>query len=188
MNEITDEQLAKLVQDGDKEKFGILMERYEQKLFRYGRKFLASRYNVEDAVQEVFIKTYESIRSFDVSQRFSPWIYRIAHNTFVNALKKNIRNPLYLFDFDTLVSHPVYDDPASAEREQREMKAMIEKGLDKLPSHHREVIILYYLEELSYKEIADILRVPIGTVGVRLKRAKDALRKVYQELGLHYEQ
>jgi len=192
MNEIhadlTDEQLAILVQQGDKEKFGLLMARYESKLFRYGRKFLSNQDNIEDVVQEVFIKTYQNMKSFDAAQRFSPWIYRIAHNTFVNALRKTSRGPLYFFDFDTIISHPIYEDPAVFEREQVEMKKMIDRGLEKLSSNYREILILYYLEEQSYKEIADILHVPIGTVGIRLKRAKDALKKVYQKLGLTHEQ
>ncbi len=83
---LSDEQLAVLVQNGDKEKFGVLMERYQGKLFRYGKKFLSNEDNIEDVVQDVFIKTYQNIQSFDSTQRFSPWIYRIAHNTYVNAL------------------------------------------------------------------------------------------------------
>lgn len=185
--ERTDEELVKLVQKGDKEQFAPLVQRYEKKLFRYGKKFLSSRENIQDMVQDVFIKTYQSINSFDTTQRFSPWIYRIAHNTFVNALKKNIRDPLHIFDFDTLVSHPVYEDTTKLEKDQKEMRIMIEKGLDKLSAGYKEIIILYYLEELSYQEIADVLRVPIGTVGVRLKRAKEALKKVYKELDMTYD-
>jgi RNA polymerase sigma-70 factor (ECF subfamily) len=64
---------------------------------------------------------------------------------------------------------------------------MIEKGLEEVRPAYREVLILYYLDELSYQEIADVLRVPVGTVGVRIKRAREALRKVYEELNMHYE-
>lgn len=179
---ISDEQAALLVQNGDKDKFGLLMDRYKARLFRYGRKFLANEDNIDDVVQDVFIKAYQNIRSFDVSQKFSPWIYRIAHNTYINAIKKISRGPIYTFDFDTIafdtiVSHPVYEDPLIKETEEVEMKKMVEKGLDTLSSNYREIVILYYTEELSYKEIADILRIPIGTVGIRLKRAKEALKK-----------
>jgi RNA polymerase sigma-70 factor (ECF subfamily) len=180
----TDEELASEVQKGDTEKFGILMRRYEQKLFRYGRKFLSSRDNIEDIVQDVFIKTYQNIQSFDPTQRFSPWVYRIAHNTFINALKKEIRNPLYFFDFDTIMAHPVYEDPDAKEKEQKEIKALVDKGLDKLSPHYREIIILYYLEELKYKEIAEILHIPVSTVGIRLKRAKDALKRMWKETNI----
>ena len=175
--EPTDEQLALLVQKGDGEKFGILMDRYEKKLFRYGKKFLSDLDNIEDVVQEVFIKTYKNIQSFDPSQRFSPWIYRIAHNTFINAIKKNSRIPLNFLDFDIILAHTADDDPAVKERERKEMAEIIDKGLEKLKPSYKEIIILYYLEELSYKEIADILQVPIGTVGIRIKRAKEILKK-----------
>src|SRR6185369_9536005 len=102
--------------------------------------------NIEDVVQEVFIKAYQNIKSFDVSQRFSPWVYRIAHNTYINALKKHSRNPLYFFDFDTFIAHPVYDDPQVKEKEQQELSVIIEQSLDKLSPTYREIIILYYLE------------------------------------------
>lgn len=174
----TDEQLAVLVQRGDKEKFGILMGRYEQKLSRYGKKFLFSQNNVEDLVQEVFIKAYQNIQSFDPSQKFSPWVYRIGHNLFINELKKKMRNPLYFFDFDSFIPHPVYEDPAADEHDAKEVALLLKKGLKQLPPHYREIIILYYLEGLSYKEIADVLRIPPGTVGIRIKRAKDRLKKI----------
>ncbi len=184
----SDEAVVLEVQHGNKDVFGVLMERYEKKLLRYGRKFLSEKENIEDIVQEVFIKAYQNIQSFDTSQKFSPWIYRIAHNTFINALKKKSRNPLYLFDFDTLLYHPIYENPDDKEKDQQEMRVMVDKGLDGLSQKYKEIIILHYLEELSYKEIADVLRIPIGTVGIRLKRAKDALKKVYETLGLNYEQ
>lgn len=184
MEDRTDEAYAIAVQRGDKEAFGALVERYEEKLLRYGKRFLAERRDVEDIVQEVFVSAYRNIQSFDPSQRFSPWIYRIAHNAFVDGLRKNSRNPFTLVDFDTFVSYPVHDDSAERDRDQREIKTLIDRGLAKLSPKYREVLILYYAEELSYKEIADVLRVPIGTVSARVKRAKDELKKVYQDINL----
>ena len=183
--DFSDEELVQKVQSGETDFFGILMERYQAKIFRYGRKFLSSEENIEDVVQEVFIKTYENIQSFNISQRFSPWIYRIAHNTYINALKKQGKGPVYLFDFDTFVSHTVVDDTTSTEQEQKEMKIIVERGLQELPLKYREIIVLYYLEELSYKEIGDILQIPTGTVGIRLLRAKEMLKEVYQKLDIH---
>ena len=175
---VTDEELAVRVQKGDAEAFGGLMERYEAKLLRYGRKFLSDHDDVTDLVQEAFVRAYQHIQSFDSTQRFSPWMYRIAHNEFVSALRKRSRSPLTI-DFDALVSHPAYDDPAPREREQKEMRVLIDKGLEKITSKYREVLVLYFLEDLSYKEIADVLKVPVSTVGIRLKRGKEALRQVY---------
>lgn len=182
----SDEEVAKLVQKGDQEAFGILVERYEEKLLRYGRRFLSRSEDIEDIVQDVFMSCYQNLQSFDSSQKFSPWIYRIAHNAFVNGLRKNKRSPLVFVDFDAFVAHPIYEDPAPKEREQEEIKKMIEKGLASLSPKYREVLVLYYLEELSYKEIADIIKVPTGTVGIRIKRAKDALRSAYDQLNLNY--
>ncbi|HEV8677401.1 MAG TPA: RNA polymerase sigma factor [Candidatus Paceibacterota bacterium] len=179
---MTDEDAARLVQKGDRERFGILVERYEEKLLRYGRKFLSRSEDIEDIVQEVFMSCYQNLQSFDTTQKFSPWIYRIAHNAFVNGLRKQKRSPLVFVDFDALLAHPVYEDPVPLEREQTEVKKMIEKCLDTLSPKYREVLALYYLEELSYKEISDIIQVPTGTVGIRIKRAKEALKTAYEEL------
>ncbi|MFZ2523184.1 MAG: RNA polymerase sigma factor [Minisyncoccia bacterium] len=182
---LTDEELASLVQQGHREKFGELMNRYSGKLFRYGRQFLKDFDNIEDVVQDVFIKTYQNINSFDTSQRFSPWIYRIAHNTYINAIKKQNNGPLYLFDFDTIMSHTVVEeDPIIKEREQKEIKEMVERGLSQIEPKYREILVLYYIEDLSYKEISDILQVPIGTVGVRVMRAKVILKNKFDELGI----
>ncbi len=172
----TDEQIVARIQAGDKEAFGTILDRYEAKLVRYGHKFLARQEDIQDIVQDVFVSAYQNIQSFDTTQKLSPWLYRIAHNAFVNALRKKSRAPLSI-DFDTLVSHPVYDDPAESEREQRDMRAMLDKGLDKLAPKYREVLVLYYFEEMPYKDIAEVLQVPQGTVGIRLRRAKEALKE-----------
>lgn len=184
---ITDEMAATSVQRGDQEAFGILVTRYEEKLLRYGRKFLSSSEDIEDIVQDVFLSCYQNIQSFDASQKFSPWIYRIAHNAFVNGLRRHKRSPLVFVDFDALLAHPAYEDPVPREREQAEVKRMIDQSLKALGPKYREVLVLYYLEELSYKEIADIVQVPTGTVGVRIKRAKEALKQAYSKLNPDHE-
>ena len=86
--ERTDEEVAALVQKGDIDSFRILVERYDPKLTRYAKRFFFHGDDGKDIVQEVFIKAYVNIKSFDTARRFSPWIYRIAHNEFVNNIKK----------------------------------------------------------------------------------------------------
>ena len=78
MAEMTDEEIALRVQRGDADAYGTLIERYQAKLMRYARKFLVDSEDATDIVQDIFIKTYENIQSFDATRRFSPWIYRIA--------------------------------------------------------------------------------------------------------------
>ena len=184
LSQLSDEQIVLLIQQGDKERFGILMERYDKKLSRYGRKFLSRKENIEDIVQDIFISAFQNIKSFDVSLKFSSWIYRIAHNAFVNGLKKNSRSPVSFFDFDIFMPHIAYEDPIIKEKEYEKTKEMIDKGLDQLSSKHKEVLILHYLEEFSYKEMSDILQVPTSTVGIRIMRAKEALKKVYEKMNI----
>ena len=186
---VSDEQIAIQVQQGNSEAFGILMKRYTDKLVRYGKKFLSNSDNIDDIVQDVFIKTYEYIQSFDPKLKFSSWIYRIAHNAFVNGLKRQQRSPLLMpdFDLDVFISHYSYVDPKIEERDYAELITMIEKGLDALQPKYKEVIILHYLENMSYRDIGDILQIPIGTVGIRVMRAKEQLKKIYTDMHIDLE-
>lgn len=181
-NELSDELLAGQVQKGDAEMFGVLVERYEQKLSRYGRKFFSDGEDIKDLVQDIFLRSYENIQSFDPELKFSSWIYRIAHNTFVNYLKKKSRTPLIFVDFDTFLAHPVYEDPTEREREWKELEIMFAECLDKISIKYREILVLYYSEGMAYKDIADILKIPQGTVGIRVKRGREALAKACEQI------
>ena len=176
----TDEELALLVQGNNQEAFGVLMDRYQDKLLRYGRRFLTQDESIVDVVQEVFIKAYQHIQSFDASRRFSPWMYRIAHNAFINEIRRKKRDPLLYIDLDAVIDHPSYEFDPLADEERVEMQALMEKGLNALTPAYKEIIILYYIEGQGYEEISDILQIPIGTVGVRLRRARVKLKEYVQ--------
>jgi len=176
-NQLTDEELAKGVQQGEKYMFAELVERYEDKIMRYARRFLFNFHDAEDGVQEVFIKAYTNIRSFDATRRFSPWLYRIAHNELLNTLRKKQHEPIPFFDPDTLLPHPIAPDQTDNSIKAKELKELMSANLDKLSTKYREPLVLYYFEDLSYQEISDILQIPTSTVGVRINRAKQALRK-----------
>lgn len=186
MRDKTDEEIAAKVQSGDLESFSFLVERYEKKLKRYARKFLANPEDINDIAQEIFIKAYVNIKSFDIEKKFSPWIYRIAHNELVNLLKKKEKNPLPFFDADTLFPHPISKEETDRKTQSDEIKKVLDKCLNKIPSKYREPLLLFYMEELSYNEIAEVMRVPISTVGVRLKRGKRMLRNICDKLNLNY--
>src|SRR3989344_7878676 len=174
----SDEALAKRVQGGDAELFGLLVGRYEQKMLRYAKRFLFAAHDAEDLVQEVFLKAFTNIQSFDATRRFSPWLYRIAHNEFINAIKRKKNEPVPFFDPNTLFPHPVSPERADRELNERELKELLVQSLAKLSPRYREPLVLYYLEELSYQEIADVLHLPVSTVGVRISRGKQALRNI----------
>lgn len=173
---VTDEQIARRVQEGDANAFGVLMTRYEQKLLRYATRLLGDRDRGEEVVQETFIQAYRNIKGFNTRMRFSPWIYRIAHNRSMDELRRSTRSPLSI-DLDTLVSFPS-QERASDEAEQQELRRHLEQHLQMLTPHYREILVLFYLQELEYQEISDILRIPKSTVGVRLARARASLKKL----------
>ncbi|MEY4747258.1 MAG: hypothetical protein RLZZ416_307 [Candidatus Parcubacteria bacterium] len=184
MSEESDEQIAGSVQSGDIERFGELIERYQAKLMRYARKFLRDPEDAADIVQDIFIKAFENIQSFDAARRFSPWIYRIAHNEFVNALKKRASARIsFGFDADTLFPHLPAPEETDSATLDRDLRSILEAHLDELDSKYREPLILYYFESMDYREISDILAIPVSTVGVRLARARERLRAVAMRKG-----
>jgi RNA polymerase sigma-70 factor (ECF subfamily) len=174
----TDEQLAGKVQEGDTQAFNILLGRYRQKLLRYGNKFLLQPGDIEDVTQDIFLKAYQNIKSFDVSRKFSPWIYRIAHNEFINLGKKRKGEPLDFFDFDTFFPHPQSPDTSEKDLDEKHTRAVLGQFLDRLSAKYREPLVLYYIEGLDYRDIAEVLRIPVGAVGVRLNRAKKKLKDI----------
>lgn len=176
----TDEAIAEEVQRGNRERYGLLVERYEQKMSRYVRRFLYDADDAADVVQDVFVKAYINIKSFDIKQRFSPWMYRIAHNECINSIKKKKREPLPFFDADALFPHPVARERADDEMQVKQIRLALDRCLKELDAKYREPLILYYFEELEYREISDILRIPVSTVGVRLNRGRVILKERYE--------
>ena len=183
----TDEEIAAQVQNGDIEAFRELMERYEPKMARYARRFLFDGDEASDLLQEIFIKAYTNIKSFDLTRRFSPWIYRIAHNEFVNALKKKKkdRGLISLFYVDVLFPHPVAKETADGEVNRKEFKKALDRSMEEIDPKYREPLTLYYYDEMDYREIAEIMRLPVSTVGVRLQRGKNLLRKLIEDNNNH---
>jgi|JI10StandDraft_1071094.scaffolds.fasta_scaffold1096090_1 RNA polymerase sigma-70 factor (ECF subfamily) len=182
----SDEALADRVKRGENTAFDELVVRYEEKLLRYGRRFLARSEDIEDSVQDVFLRAYMNMQSFKAGERFSPWIYRIAHNAFVNVLRKHAHRSFQFIDFDTFISPLSATEELFTQDELTALRLSIESGLSKIDPKYREVLILHYFEELPYAEIADILQIPKGTVGVRLRRGREALRLNESTLTQHY--
>ena len=179
---LTDEAIAVQVQEGNTSAFGLLVERFEAKMIRYGRRFLFGHEDCEDLVQEIFLKAYVNMQGFDAKRRFSPWLYRIAHNEFLNAIKKKGREPVPFFDPDALFPHPISKETADGNLQKEEMKTALDRCLHELDPKYREPLVLYYFEDLDYQTIGQVLRLPVSTVGVRIKRGKAALQKIHSQI------
>lgn len=186
MTILTDEEIAKRVQGEDTNSFGILVERYEKRITRYGRKFLSGNEDIQDIVQDIFLKAYTNIQSFDTERKFSSWLYRIAHNEFVNALKKRKKYAVFFFDLDTVFPQLFSKETTDGKVHTREIQDMLSRCLDKLGPKYREPLILYYFEDMNYREISEVLHMPSSTVGVRLKRGKQMLRHIYDKLNKNH--
>ncbi len=174
--EKSDEEIVLMVKEGNKEAFGIIVDRYLLKIKRYAKKFIFDRADVDDLVQDVFLKAYINIFSFDDEKKFSPWIYRIAHNEFINAVRKKMREKLFPVDFD--VFFPYLEAKENVEKDLDALfdQKFLDENLQKLDTKYKEIIILFFYENLSYQEIADVLEIPVSTVGARLGRAKEKLK------------
>lgn len=177
--ETTDEELVVLTR-GDAQQYLHLMRRYEPKLMRYVQRIISfTKEEAEDVVQETFIKTYQNLNDFDTALKFSSWIYRIAHNEAVNALRKSSRFPKVPHTEDEEFHMEFIADALDLEEEmgKKMERERVQSALATLPEKYREVLILKFLEEKSYEEISDILQKPVGTVGTLINRAKVKLKE-----------
>jgi len=178
---LSDERLIANIREKDRELYGEIIRRYQTKLGHYLKKFIRSHDELEDVLQEVFIKAYRNLFDFNIDKKFSPWIYRIAHNEALNYLKKHKRQVLSLDDSEL----EVIDEKVNIQDavDAHIAKATIEKCFARLKDKYREPLILYFFEQKTYDEISDILHVPAATVGVLIMRGKKVLKEsLKQEL------
>ncbi|MCX7589814.1 MAG: RNA polymerase sigma factor [Patescibacteria group bacterium] len=161
----------------NKEIFEEIVNRYQKKIFRYVFYLIGDGKESEDIVQEIFIRTYINLKSFNKNLKFSSWFFRIAHNQIVNFLKKKKIN----LNFKENIFNIRDEKDIEEEFSKKEIEKSIKKCLDQLPIIYRELINLFYFEELSYEEISDILKIPSGTIAIRLSRAKKILKKLCQK-------
>lgn len=179
---MTDEQIVQRVTQGNVDAYGDLMKRYESKLQRYVVYLIHDQVAASDVVQDTFIKAYQNLRSFDPKYKFSSWIYRIAHNEAMNAVKK--RRRISDDDIDTLPDAS-YDARLDEIVDKQILKAHVHGCLGKLEPKYREIVQLIYMEHMKYDEVGDVLHIPSSTVGVRLSRAKTRLRKICGQRGVN---
>ena len=179
--ELPDETVVARVTGGDVEAYALLMERYEAKVLRYVTYLIHDQFTARDVVQETFIKAYQNLRGFNPKYRFSPWIYRIAHNEAMNAVKKNGRHPAD--DIDALPDVS-YDARLDELLDAEFVKHRVRSCLDELEPKYRDVVQLVYFEGMKYEDVSDVLHVPVSTVGVWLSRAKAKLKRICEAKGV----
>jgi len=167
---------------GNQVSFQLLVERYQDRMFGLVRHYTKRAVEIEDIVQDTFLKAYSRLASFQQNSSFYTWLCRIAINTALDSLKRHGRNPVQAVEDPELVGFPDRSRHASvaapdAGLEREEIQGITQDVLAELPEIFRCVLILREFEDMSYQEMADLLGISIGTVESRLFRARARFRE-----------
>jgi len=193
---ISDEMLVGQILQGELSAFEELVNRYKKPVFAIVYRMIGQYQEAEDISQEVFITVYEKLHQFDRTKKFSPWIYRIATNSSISALRKKKKVVSLSFDeniskLEDQLHNPLYFSDPHLMFEQKELKEEIDSAIQELNDNYQAVIILRYKTDLNNQEIAEILNLSKENVEVKVHRARKALRKVIlkrmQERGIKNE-
>jgi len=177
-----DNVLIGWIKKGHPEIYDEIVIRYQKKLFSYVYRLVGNKEEAEDILQNVFVKAYRNIASFDVERKFSSWIYRIAHNEAINFLKR--RNKRKFISWEDIVASKDKMETKSEERSpidlwiREESRLEVQMALNRLPEKYQKVLMLRYFSEKSYAQIGKIIKSPVNTVGTLINRAKKKLMAI----------
>lgn len=177
VKDLSDEKVVEVVRSQSKHDYKVLVDRYEEKLLSYATYMVRDEQAAQDVVQNAFIKAYQNLMGFNVKKKFSSWIYRIVHNEAINEIKRN-KKLLSLESNTWVLNISDSGNDIVTELGLKETKEMVKNNVKKLPLKYREPLALFYMQDYTYEQISDILRIPVSTVGTRIKRAKVALAKI----------
>lgn len=185
---VSDSDLVATAARGADRCFEELVRRYQRPISAYVYRMVGNYESALDLTQEIFIKVYSSLRRYRAEFKFSTWIYKIAHNSAIDHLRRNATREQSL-----LIGHegeqfelPLECGRLSPEQEseRKERRGEIESVVRALPANYRELIILRHSQDLSYEEIVDVTGLPLGTVKNRLFRAREMMRQQFLKKGI----
>lgn len=180
-------ELIRKCKSGDARFYEPLVRAYEPVGLRLAVAMMGNIEDAQDALQEAFIKTYDTLHRFDLRKPFGPWFFQILRN----QCRDMLRSRKAKFRMEE-VDEKIEERPADAERgperarQRNDARAVLWKGLERIGTEHREVLVLKELEGFRYGEIAQILEIPEGTVASRLYHARNALREALVEMNVEY--
>jgi len=177
-------ELIRRCQAGDKQAFGVLVNKYMKRAYFTALGFVGDHDHALDLSQAAFVRAYQAIGGFNPEMKFFTWYYRILKNLSLNLLRDRTRQarPFAELGDATLLSMSDHSQDAAALAERNERKELVWKAIHALNPKEKEIILLKDFQELSYKEIADILGCPLGTVMSRLYNARKALKTKLERL------
>jgi RNA polymerase sigma-70 factor, ECF subfamily len=179
--QVTDQQLVERVQRGDRRAFDLLVVKYQTKVMAIISRYVRDSHEVMDISQEAFLKAYRAMPGFRGESAFYTWLYRIAINSAKNYLVAQGRRPP---GSDVAVDDAMHyegscglknDDTPESQLHKEQLQALIYKAIEELPDDLRSAFSFREFDGLSYEEIADVMKCPVGTVRSRIFRARDAV-------------
>jgi len=187
MTSDADEALVERARQGEREAFGTLVARHQHAMLAIARAYFATEPDAQDAVQDAFVKAFQSLAQLESNGRFGSWLARITVNTCLEVLRTS-KQKVSLSVFATTVElrprvgHEPFTPATLASA--HEHADLVRAAVGRLPEEQRVALLLRYLEDMSYEQIAAYLDVPVSTVRGRLYKGKRALRKMLRGLGV----
>jgi RNA polymerase sigma-70 factor (ECF subfamily) len=185
-------ELILACQRGDWSQYGRIVERYRRLVWAAVDGAVDDPGQVEDVVQEVFIRVYEKLHLFGFRSSFSSWLWRLARNHALQQRRKQVRRPRWLSLSGSKDERPQHEPAAlgspQADMLEEQREAAVSRMLRELPEEYRSVLNLYYLGEHTYESIAELTGIPLNTVRTRLRRAKQRLAELARNAGWDYEE
>ena len=181
-DQLDDRTLVERILGGERDLFTVLVKRYERRVINYVYRITHRYEEAHDLAQEVFVKVYLALDRYDPKYQFSTWLFRIAQNSSIDALRKKTISEVPLMrqtDDEPAKEREFADVGVSPYRDlkNKQLSAAIDAAVARLPVDYRELIQLRHFAEMSYEEIATMKRLPLGTVKNKLFRARNLLKE-----------
>lgn len=181
MKPITDHQLIREVLQGDTQRFGILVERYQDFVFTIIIRMLRSKEEAEEVAQDTFVKAFKSLSSFRGEAKFSSWLYRIAYRKALDFIKANQKHRAVSLIEEITEGSMIGIEDALDQLISEERKQMIRHAIQELNATDATIVTLYYYEDASVREIADIVSLSEDNVKVKLYRSRKRLYALLEQ-------
>jgi RNA polymerase sigma-70 factor (ECF subfamily) len=180
--QVADEDIVRRCLAGDRDAYGVLVQRYQGRIVGYVQRMVRDREQALDIAQEAFLKAWVHLARYDSQWRFSTWIYSIASNAAIDHLRRrkkrmvSLDEPIRMGDSEMQRELPGPDRTAADDLEGKELAERLEAAIAELPFEYRQLLLLRHPGGRSYEEIAEITKLPMGTVKNRIFRARQRLK------------
>ena len=177
MHHLSDQDIILLVLQGNTRAYAVLVDRYKSYVFTLSLRFFPDANDAEEAAQDVFIKAYKALNSYNATAKFSTWLYSITTNTCISRVRQN-RNTIIHQSEEQMIFHAGHENNTEQKQDQKYKKEIINKAITMLPEDESLIVYLFYTHEQSIDEICHIMNINRSNAKVKLHRARKKLREI----------